>query len=76
VLQLMALILIITIQFLERNGRHQIDLVNDNFPSWIQHDTDMVTDSDPRITIAMDFYTEKGFKEDVFEDKKWRWVKI
>ena len=36
------------------------------FPSWIFHDTSMVIDSDPRITIAMDFYTEQGFKEDIF----------
>lgn len=44
------------------------------FPSWIQHDTDAVTDNDTRITVAFDIYNELGFKEDVFEDKKTRWI--
>lgn len=44
------------------------------FPSWIKHDTDKVIDQDPRITIAFDIYNEIGFIEDVFDDKKYRWV--
>ena len=46
------------------------------FPSWIEHDADVITGKDPQITIGMDFYTEQGFKENIVEDKKWRWVKI
>ncbi len=46
------------------------------FPSWIFHDTDPVRDNEERITIAMDIYNQKGFDEDIYDDKKWRWVKL
>jgi hypothetical protein len=46
------------------------------FPSWLKHGTDMVKDNDIRITLAMDLYTEDGYKDDIYDDKKYHWEKF
>lgn len=47
------------------------------FPSWISHSTDKVKDNQERVTVAMDFFNEIGYNQDVkHRDMFKNWIKL
>ena len=46
------------------------------FPGWVSHGTDKVVDSQERITIAFDIYTEDGYHNTIKDDMKSHWIKL
>jgi hypothetical protein len=46
------------------------------FPSWLPHETDMVSDDQQRITVAMDFLTKQGYIHNVSLIQKHRWYEL
>ena len=46
------------------------------FPSWVTHETDRVEKEQERITVAIDLLNHTCFMEDIYDDKKYRWIEI
>ena len=46
------------------------------FPGWVSHGTDKVIDSQERITIAFDIFTEDGYINTIKDDMKSHWIKL
>ena len=59
-------------QWVEKNKAGKLTI----FPSWVTHETDRVEKEQERITVAIDLLNHTCFMEDIYDDKKYRWIEI